>query len=1309
LQFDPTALAVARLRAIEQGLGSKEARPRTDALNKYKKESKELFDTIDKGSKRAKKSMGFMNSAFAKFSIAMSGIAATLFVWQQVSAAIGAVIRHGTKLETTFIKVQDRFQKTAAQMQMLKESAMDAGETGVVTAAAYTELVAQFEAGGYTAAKAIETVNAAIEHERKLLEGTVSGELNEFFGLMRKIGTIGFARTSDSFYGFLEGVNSQIQKIVNSKSDLEAVLRMMEGAAKVQGFFGGDPIVDAIKEKSGAASFQEKAIQRGGELIGIEGAKEWGDIYTDMILDTWKKFDWLGNKIVGVFTDIGDAAIDGLNIRGPVDTAVNKLRELYSAVTGHEFENATMDMWKYGDSLAASAKAARDLADAQQMAKQLPKDLQTAFRATGQMPISMYLDKTKQKRLTLQNLRDVLDDEAFKKAKMVIDIEFQAEQDQFKLKDYQKFYATIGRYSKEHYDMEMQRIGDAHKARMERAQTPEQRSNSAQIAQKEFYNINQRNIRSFMAQEERMLGLIGKTSGRTVEVGIKFDPNTGEQITSEFMDYLQILEYRTEKSVEHMNAMFGTIGSTLGQGMARDFDAFESKGGERITKAIKAASRKTGVDPYLLEQIGKQESGNFRPDIVSGKRLSSKGAIGPMQLMPDTAKELGVDPFNLEENIMGGADYFKQQLDKFSGDLKLALAAYNAGPHRVEQYGNNVPPFKETQDYVAKITQGYGATRMRTPRAPQPMGVSEFGPRMAEVQAGPAQRPDNRLQQQFREAQSFKNQQKLQAFNIRAYKNAYDRLGLMTQEHYDNELAIIANFESQNKDILGDKYAKKIADKARFNLEWKKKTADELKISQDGIRMLEQVFSETDIYSPKLQQKGQLKIQETEARLDRIPGMKQSQKDVQTQTMKLAEFEKANKLRVNVDQAYFDKSKEMTDFLYEYKKSVIYKEVELAMSRSDGTINAEQLLNDKLRALEDERGQHRVDAWAAMYESTGKYSDGHLQHEMENLARIRDENIRITGDIDQAWETYRRGKTELQIEVLLKSEDAMDGLEALKKQVSLDSESMAQAINKNVGTIISGTKDNLETLFFDSMQVNFDNVWDLFSSTADRFKEMIDRMVSDYLASQLAKGLFGDMFDAGGGSGGGLMGGLLDMVVGGFTGMTGGGGGGGGGSTLSRDLGKIWATGLAKGGVISKAMTFTDQQVINKGHTFRRESSLGLAKGGIIPNRMRFYGNDGDYMTRLGTGGVITAAMMAPAGRTGGVEIGEKGPEVIMPIARTKSGKMGVQIEGSGGQKITNNFNINVSAPNGRLDPQSMSQIQTKLGMAVNRSLRRNG
>ncbi|MHC4951692.1 MAG: hypothetical protein ACYTEU_12020, partial [Planctomycetota bacterium] len=505
-QFDPTALAVARLRAIEQGLGSKEARPRTDALNKYKKESKELFDTIDKGSKRAKKSMGFMNSAFAKFSIAMSGIAATLFVWQQVSAAIGAVIRHGTKLETTFIKVQDRFQKTAAQMQMLKESAMDAGETGVVTAAAYTELVAQFEAGGYTAAKAIETVNAAIEHERKLLEGTVSGELNKFFGLMRKIGTIGFARTSDSFYGFLEGVNSQIQKIVNSKSDLEAVLRMMEGAAKVQGFFGGDPIVDAIKEKSGAASFQEKAIQRGGELIGIEGAKEWGDIYTDMILDTWKKFDWLGNKIVGVFTDIGDAAIDGLNIRGPVDTAVNKLRELYSAVTGHEFENATMDMWKYGDSLAASAKAARDLADAQQMAKQLPKDLQTAFRATGQMPISMYLDKTKQKRLTLQNLRDVLDDEAFKKAKMVIDIEFQAEQDQFKLKDYQKFYATIGRYSKEHYDMEMQRIGDAHKARMERAQTPEQRSNSAQIAQKEFYNINQRNIRSFMAQEERMLG-----------------------------------------------------------------------------------------------------------------------------------------------------------------------------------------------------------------------------------------------------------------------------------------------------------------------------------------------------------------------------------------------------------------------------------------------------------------------------------------------------------------------------------------------------------------------------------------------------------------------------------------------------------------------------------------------------------------------------------------------------------------------------------------------------------------------------------
>ncbi len=82
---------------------------------------------------------------------------------------------------------------------------------------------------------------------------------------------------------------------------------------------------------------------------------------------------------------------------------------------------------------------------------------------------------------------------------------------------------------------------------------------------------------------------------------------------------------------------------------------------------------------------------------------SPKGAIGLGQLMPATARTLGVDPHNMEENLDGAARYFLTQLSKF-GSVELALAAYNAGPHRVEEYGG-VPPFRETRNYIVRINR----------------------------------------------------------------------------------------------------------------------------------------------------------------------------------------------------------------------------------------------------------------------------------------------------------------------------------------------------------------------------------------------------------------------------------------------------------------------------------------------------------------------------------------------------------------------------------------------------------------------------
>ena len=113
-----------------------------------------------------------------------------------------------------------------------------------------------------------------------------------------------------------------------------------------------------------------------------------------------------------------------------------------------------------------------------------------------------------------------------------------------------------------------------------------------------------------------------------------------------------------------------------------------------------AIAREEGVDPDLFLRLVQQES-SFNPDAVS-----SAGAIGLGQLMPGTAADLGVDPYDPEQNLRGSARYLRQQLDEF-GDPQLALAAYNAGPGNVRKYGG-IPPFRETQNYVAKIL-GTGA------------------------------------------------------------------------------------------------------------------------------------------------------------------------------------------------------------------------------------------------------------------------------------------------------------------------------------------------------------------------------------------------------------------------------------------------------------------------------------------------------------------------------------------------------------------------------------------------------------------------
>lgn len=152
-----------------------------------------------------------------------------------------------------------------------------------------------------------------------------------------------------------------------------------------------------------------------------------------------------------------------------------------------------------------------------------------------------------------------------------------------------------------------------------------------------------------------------------------------------------IAKYKKQEEDTEKNTIVQNSGSAANFQMSESMDAI-----------FQEASNTYGVPVNLLKAVGMAES-NFNQYAQSGA-----GAQGVMQLMPATAAGLGVtDPFDVRQNIMGGAKLLAQNLSMYSGNVDLALAAYNAGPGNVAAYGG-VPPFAETQNYVVKVKQYMG-------------------------------------------------------------------------------------------------------------------------------------------------------------------------------------------------------------------------------------------------------------------------------------------------------------------------------------------------------------------------------------------------------------------------------------------------------------------------------------------------------------------------------------------------------------------------------------------------------------------------
>ena len=149
--------------------------------------------------------------------------------------------------------------------------------------------------------------------------------------------------------------------------------------------------------------------------------------------------------------------------------------------------------------------------------------------------------------------------------------------------------------------------------------------------------------------------------------------------------------------------------------------------GIRSTRPVAPRAVRNRFEPLIMEHAARH---SLRPALVraviqveSGfnpRARSPKGAMGLMQLMPDTARELGVvDAYDPADNIRGGTLYLRRLIDRYHGNEELALAAYNAGSGAVDRYGRAVPPFRETRDYVKKVGSASGSSASRAPSVMQ--------------------------------------------------------------------------------------------------------------------------------------------------------------------------------------------------------------------------------------------------------------------------------------------------------------------------------------------------------------------------------------------------------------------------------------------------------------------------------------------------------------------------------------------------------------------------------------------------------------
>lgn len=214
--------------------------------------------------------------------------------------------------------------------------------------------------------------------------------------------------------------------------------------------------------------------------------------------------------------------------------------------------------------------------------------------------------------------------------------------------------------------------------------------------------INSSGKEAAMSRAVQLNNYINKFNGQTPSVS-EIKNNTVSEF-QKVMNESSPTDYKF-RNIEGSKAVFGTLVKPSSKINSNSSIPIINKKSDysriEIENIIDDISEKHGINSKLVKALIKQESG-FNP-----KAVSKVGAKGLMQLMPATAKNLGVtDVTDPVQNVDGGVRYLKSMMNKYNGNLILALAAYNAGPGAVDKY-NGVPPYKETQNYVKNILANY--------------------------------------------------------------------------------------------------------------------------------------------------------------------------------------------------------------------------------------------------------------------------------------------------------------------------------------------------------------------------------------------------------------------------------------------------------------------------------------------------------------------------------------------------------------------------------------------------------------------------